>query len=88
MGDGIYKNGGRISTKCPPTEFFVRSTIFNIANPRWRLKLTKIIVKSLKNLRPRVFGVADYEFIVINTKFNMADSRWWMIFWKNIVKSD
>ena len=96
MADRILKNDDRISTKCPPTGFWghrlqrpiFRLTKFNMTDPRWLMKFKKTAVKSVQNVRQRVFGVVDYEFIVRFTKFNMADSRWWMIFWKNTVKSD
>ena len=55
-------------------EFIVRCTQFNLADPRWRMKFSKMI-KSVQNFHLRVFEVTDYEFIVIFTKFNMADSR-------------
>ena len=73
--DRIFKNNGRISTKCSPTglwvtdyEFIVGFTTFNMADPRWRMKFLKITVKSVQNAYPRVFGIADYKFIDRFTK--------------------
>ena len=93
--DGIFKNAGRISTKCPPTGFRGRRLriycqICKIQNSGSKMadEIFKNNGKVSTNVHLRVFGVADYEFIVIFMKFNMADSRWWITFCKNTVKSD
>ena len=62
-------------------EFIVRFTKFNVADPRWRMKFSKMTIKSVQNVYLWVFEVADCEFVVIFRKFNMADLRWWMTFW-------
>ena len=57
MADKIFKNKGKISTKCHSRvfgvadyEFIVRFTKFNMADLRWRMKFWKIIIKSVRNL--------------------------------------
>ena len=88
MADGIFKNNGKISTKCPPTNFRVRRLqiycqIYEIQYGGF----SKITVKLIQNVHPRISGIADYEFIVRFTKLNMADPRWRMEFSKITVKS-
>ena len=50
-------------------------------------EILKITVKSVQNVHPRVFGIANYEFIERFTKFNMGDQRWWMKISKMTIKS-
>ena len=54
MADGVIKNDGRISKNAHSRvfgvadyEFTVRFTKFNTAGPRWRMKFSKITVKSV-----------------------------------------
>ena len=92
MADEIFKNDGRISNahlwifRVDDREFIVRFMKFNMANPRWRMKFSKMIIMSVKNVHLRVFEIADYKFIVIFTTFNMVDPKWRMKFSKLIQK--
>ena len=92
MADEIFKNDGRISNAHPwifrvdDCEFIVRFIKFNMADPRWRIEFSKMIINSVKNVYLRVFEVADYKFFVIFTTFNIVDPKWRMKFSKLIQK--
>ena len=45
-------------------EFIIRFTKFNMANPTWQMKFSKMTITSVQNVLLRVLEVAHYEFIV------------------------
>ena len=48
-------------------EFMVRFTKFNMADLRWRMKFSKMTIKSVQNVHPRVFEVAENIALTVET---------------------